>query len=89
MKIGNHFDMQIRRLKTENFAWESWFSDSALLNCVEWPGFQLLLPNASNNHIIQKSHCSKMCLDRNRYPDVIANEPLDFIDGDLVNEVIN
>ena len=35
MKIGSHFDMQIRRSKTQNFAWEPWFSDSAPLNYIK------------------------------------------------------
>ena len=59
-KIGSHFDMQIRRLKLQNFAWEPCFSDSAPLNYVKWPGSQLLPPNAPN--ILIEGLFSEMCL---------------------------
>ena len=62
MKIGSHFEMQIRRSKTQNFAWKPWFSDSAPLNCVEWQNF---LPNASN--LLTEGHFSQILFSNNTW----------------------
>ena len=58
-KIGNLaviLFMQIRRSKTQNFAWEQGLSDSAYLNYAKKSSSRLLPKNAPNIHISQKSH---------------------------------
>ena len=48
--------MQIRGLKTQNFAMEPGLSDSAHPNYDEKSGSQLLLKNALHMHIFTKCH---------------------------------
>ena len=48
--------MQIRGLKTQNFAMEPGLSDSAHPNYDEKSGSQLLLKNALHMHIFMKCH---------------------------------
>jgi len=53
--FGGHFVMQIRWSKTQNFVWEPGSLDSSHLNYGKNCGSQLLLQDASNMHISQKS----------------------------------
>ena len=48
--------MQIRGLKTQNFAWEPGLSDSAHPSYDKKSGSQILLINALQMHIFTKCH---------------------------------
>ena len=48
--------MQIRGLRTQNFAWEQGLSDSAHPNYDKKSGSQLLVKHALHMHIFKKCH---------------------------------